>query len=167
MGVDPCIQTPFNATPRKSEPLMISNPQNHNCCLLISNELVDRAPGTLLPSRSTEFGIAASGSVGTPTALRRYTVAERKTISSGASEGPCSGKATLGPTVCQEASVCLAQMENVHGPDNIDVQIYMCSELWNLEPRAGMEYGGCNFRSCSGPLISCLGLELHVELVIM
>jgi hypothetical protein len=53
-------------------------------------------------------------------------------------------------------------MENVHGPDNKDVQIYMCSELWNLEPRAGMEYG-----SSSGPLISCLGLELHVELVIM
>jgi hypothetical protein len=58
-------------------------------------------------------------------------------------------------------------MENVHGPDNIDVQIYMCSELWNLEPRAGMEYGGCNFRSSSGPLISCLGLELQDELVIM
>jgi hypothetical protein len=117
MAVDPCILTHFNAHASQIKALGDLQPAEPHL-LPVDLELVwwTAPPGTLFPSRPTKLGIATSRPVGTSAAFRRYNAAEEKQFPSGASEGPCSGKATFGPTLCQEASVCLARVISLpHG----------------------------------------------------
>jgi hypothetical protein len=100
MAVDPCILTHFNA---------------HASQIKALGDLQPAEPH-LLPVDLELVWWTAPRPVGTSAAFRRYNAAEEKQFPSGASEGPCSGKATFGPTLCQEASVCLARVISLpHG----------------------------------------------------